>query len=199
MKQVEDLTYIVDNEVLLITTEDEADKRLQVKVYPVADLVLPIDSSGHWRLRRRPWAAAAVLAAAAAVGGGFGGGGGGFGGGGGGFGGGGGGFGGGGGGFGGGGGGGFFAVPDHIEPAKASAAAASAVSVAAPAPEAPAAPSASHRLASPKRLDRRRPTCPARARHRNRPYARRRTSSGRSTSPRSRKTRRSCGRRSTRS
>jgi hypothetical protein len=37
--QVEDLTYIVDKEVLLITTEDEANKRLEVRVYRVDDLV----------------------------------------------------------------------------------------------------------------------------------------------------------------
>jgi hypothetical protein len=37
----EDLTYIVDNEVLLITTEDEAQTRLEVRVYRVDDLVSP--------------------------------------------------------------------------------------------------------------------------------------------------------------
>jgi hypothetical protein len=99
-----ELTYIVEDEYLLITTPDIADQRLTTKVYPVADLVLPIINIPSFG------------------GGGFGGGlgGGGFGGGGlggGGFGGGlgGGGFGGGGfgGGLGGGGfGGGFFAVPD---------------------------------------------------------------------------------------
>jgi len=43
------LTYIIQNEVLLITTPEEADARLVTKVYPVADLVLPIrqlDMSG---------------------------------------------------------------------------------------------------------------------------------------------------------
>ncbi|MEM6654411.1 MAG: hypothetical protein AAF596_01285 [Planctomycetota bacterium] len=98
LKQLE-LTYIVADEVMLITTEEEAETRLVAKVYPVGDLVIskqPIVSGG----------------------GGFGGGGGGFGGGGGGgggFGGGGGGFGGGGGGQGGfgGGGGGQFSVPDE--------------------------------------------------------------------------------------
>lgn len=93
-----ELTYIIAEEVLLITTQEEADTRLSVKVYPVGDLVIdktPIQGGGG--------------------GGGFGGGGGGFGGGGGGFGGGGGGFGGGGqGGFGGGG-GGQFAVPPASE------------------------------------------------------------------------------------
>jgi hypothetical protein len=39
--QVEGLTYIVDKEVLLITTEDEANKRLEVRVYRVDDLVRP--------------------------------------------------------------------------------------------------------------------------------------------------------------
>ena len=102
-----DLTYVIDNEVLLITTVEDAEQRLVTKVYPVADLVVPIQAFG--------------------VGGGFGGGGfggggggGGFGGGGGGFGGGGGGFGGGGGGFGGGGGGfgggGNFNVRDNLFP-----------------------------------------------------------------------------------
>nr|MBA3480357.1 VWA domain-containing protein [Pirellulales bacterium] len=42
----EALTYIVDNEVLLITTLEEAETRLQVKVYPVADLVMPIENIG---------------------------------------------------------------------------------------------------------------------------------------------------------
>lgn len=36
----EDLTYIVDNEVLLITTEDEANFRLEVRVYRVDDLLV---------------------------------------------------------------------------------------------------------------------------------------------------------------
>ena len=43
------LTYIIQDEVLLITTPEEADARLVTKVYPVADLVLPIrqlDMSG---------------------------------------------------------------------------------------------------------------------------------------------------------
>jgi len=93
---LEDLTYIIEEEVLLITTEERANESLKVKVYPVADLVLPIQNLG--------------------LGGGGGGQGGGGqgGGGGGGFGGGGGG-GQGGGGQGGGGGGGFFNVADDIE------------------------------------------------------------------------------------
>ena len=37
-----DLTYMVANEVLSITTPDEADAELITKVYPVADLVMPI-------------------------------------------------------------------------------------------------------------------------------------------------------------
>lgn len=91
-----DLTYIIENEVLMITSVEEAETRLVTKVYPVADLVVPISAFG--------------------VGGGLGGtsgggGGGGFGGGGGG-----GGFGGGGGGFGGGG-GGNFNVGDNFIPA----------------------------------------------------------------------------------
>jgi hypothetical protein len=38
-----DLTYLVKNEVLLITTTEKAQENLVVKVYPVADLVLPVD------------------------------------------------------------------------------------------------------------------------------------------------------------
>jgi len=41
LKEV-DLTYIVANEVLMITTPEEAEADLITKVYPVADLVLPI-------------------------------------------------------------------------------------------------------------------------------------------------------------
>jgi hypothetical protein len=103
-----DLTYIIKDEVLLITTPEVADENLTVKVYPVADLVIPIQSGGGF---------GGGFGGGGFGGGGFGGGGfggGGFGGGG--FGGG--GFGGGGiggGGFGGlgvfGGGGGFFSVP----------------------------------------------------------------------------------------
>ena len=37
------LTYIIDDEVLLITSQTEAENKLVVKVYPVADLVLPVD------------------------------------------------------------------------------------------------------------------------------------------------------------
>ncbi len=99
---LEDLTYVFDQEVLLITTIEKANETLQVKVYPVADLVLPIINLGSG-------------GGVGGVGGGGigGGGGGGFGGGGGG-----GGFGGGGGGGfgggGGGGGGGFFNVADEV-------------------------------------------------------------------------------------
>ena len=39
-----DLTYVVRDEVLLITTPEEAESELTTKVYPVADLVLPISS-----------------------------------------------------------------------------------------------------------------------------------------------------------
>ncbi|MEM9352925.1 MAG: hypothetical protein AAGA92_07925 [Planctomycetota bacterium] len=98
---LEDLTYVVEDEVLLITTEERANETLKVKVYPVADLVLPVQTLG-------------IGGGGGGLGGGGGGqGGGGLGGGGGGgLGGGGGGFGGGGGGQGGGGGGGFFSVAD---------------------------------------------------------------------------------------
>jgi hypothetical protein len=41
-----DLTYMVRDEVLLITTPEEAETQLVTKVYPVADLVVPIMSGG---------------------------------------------------------------------------------------------------------------------------------------------------------
>ena len=43
-----DLKYVIDDEVLLITTRDEAEtpERLATKVYPVADLVIPVQSMG---------------------------------------------------------------------------------------------------------------------------------------------------------
>lgn len=94
-----ELTWLIEDEVMKITTKGDADGKLQTRVYPVGDLVIPI------------------IQLSGGGGGGFGGGGGGLGGGlggqggggGGGFGGGGGGFGG--GGQGGGGGGGLFTVP----------------------------------------------------------------------------------------
>ena len=39
-----DLTYAIDNEVLLITTPDNAAHRVVTKVYPVGELVLPIST-----------------------------------------------------------------------------------------------------------------------------------------------------------
>ncbi len=39
------LTYVIENEMLLITTPEEADNRLVTKVYPVADLVIPVTSN----------------------------------------------------------------------------------------------------------------------------------------------------------
>lgn len=87
-----DLKYVIQDEVLMISTKDVADDLTKPKVYPVADLVIPIRNSG--------------ISGFGGLGGGMGGGGGGgYGGGGGGGFGGGGGLGGGGGGFGGGGGG----------------------------------------------------------------------------------------------
>jgi hypothetical protein len=38
LKSVSDVTYMVDNEVLLVTTEDEEQARLEVRVYPIDDL-----------------------------------------------------------------------------------------------------------------------------------------------------------------
>ena len=99
-----ELTYMIQDEVLLITTPESAETHLSTRVYPVADLVLPIINQSMGGL-------------GGGGGGGLGGGGGGGfggGGGGGGFGGGGGGFGGGGGGRGGG--GGMFNMPRDILP-----------------------------------------------------------------------------------
>jgi tetratricopeptide (TPR) repeat protein len=98
-----ELTYVVRDEVLLITTPEEAESKLVTKVYPVGDLVLPITSGGS------------PLGGGLNGGGGGGQGGFGGGGGGGGFGGGGGGRGGGGFGGGGGGQGGFFVVEDDLK------------------------------------------------------------------------------------
>jgi hypothetical protein len=41
-----DLTYVIKDEVLLITTTEVADQELVTKAYPVADLVIPIQSGG---------------------------------------------------------------------------------------------------------------------------------------------------------
>ncbi|WP_186767784.1 vWA domain-containing protein [Blastopirellula retiformator] len=92
LKELE-LTYVVANEVLEITTPEDAESELVTKVYPVADLVMPIPSGGGG------FGSQVGGGQNGAFGGGQGGGG----------------FGGGGGGFGGGqggGGGGFFAVDD---------------------------------------------------------------------------------------
>ena len=40
LRQVEHLTYVVDNEVLLITTQEEAGRRLETRVYRVDDLIV---------------------------------------------------------------------------------------------------------------------------------------------------------------
>jgi tetratricopeptide (TPR) repeat protein len=39
------LTYVIKDEILVITTKEAAEKELVVKVYPVADLVLPVDAT----------------------------------------------------------------------------------------------------------------------------------------------------------
>jgi hypothetical protein len=99
-----ELTYVVRDEVLLITTPEEAESQLITKVYPVGDLVVPIGiNSNMFGL-----GGVGGLNGGGGMGGGFGGGMGGggmMGGGGGGF---------GGGGMMGGGGGGFFAVEDDL-------------------------------------------------------------------------------------
>lgn len=102
------LTYVIENEVLLITTQAEAETKLTPRVYPVADLVIPVESSSGQNLGLSGLTGQGTGFNGGGGGGGFGGGGGGFGGGG---------FGGGGGGFGGGG-GGFFNVPPQQVPAQ---------------------------------------------------------------------------------
>jgi hypothetical protein len=99
-----ELAYVVQDDVLMITTAEAAEGILVNRVYPVADLVVPINSGAFGG------------GVGGGIGGGLGGGGGGGGLGGGGLGGGGGGFGGGGGGLGGGGGGGLFNVPPGVLP-----------------------------------------------------------------------------------
>ena len=41
-----DLTYVIKNEVLMITSKTEAENMLSTRVYPVADLVIPIPQGG---------------------------------------------------------------------------------------------------------------------------------------------------------
>ncbi len=41
-----DLTYVIRNEMLVITTPEEAELDLTLRVYPVADLVIPVISTG---------------------------------------------------------------------------------------------------------------------------------------------------------
>ncbi|MCA9269024.1 MAG: hypothetical protein KDA41_11165, partial [Planctomycetales bacterium] len=73
-----DLTYVIRDEVLLITTPEEAESQLVTKVYPVADLVLPIRSGAG----ANPFQLGGGLGGQGGFGGGLGGGGGGLGGGG---------------------------------------------------------------------------------------------------------------------
>jgi hypothetical protein len=44
----EGLTYIIDHEVLLITTQEEAEKRLETRVYRVDDLVIDDQTDASW-------------------------------------------------------------------------------------------------------------------------------------------------------
>ncbi|HUY88384.1 MAG TPA: hypothetical protein VMV10_06595 [Pirellulales bacterium] len=48
-----DLTYVIRNEVLMITTKTEAENMLSTKVYPVADLVIPITNPMMGRMGGR--------------------------------------------------------------------------------------------------------------------------------------------------
>ena len=41
-----DLTYLIKDEVMLITTKDKAAENLVIKVYPVGDLVMPLSAGG---------------------------------------------------------------------------------------------------------------------------------------------------------
>jgi hypothetical protein len=41
-----DLTYVIRNEVLMITSKTEAENMLSTKVYPVGDLVIPVPTAG---------------------------------------------------------------------------------------------------------------------------------------------------------
>ncbi|HVX12135.1 MAG TPA: VWA domain-containing protein [Pirellulales bacterium] len=41
-----DLTYVIKNEVLMITSKTEAENMLSTRVYPVADLVIPVPQTG---------------------------------------------------------------------------------------------------------------------------------------------------------
>ena len=41
------LTYVTQDDVLLITTPEDADNRLETKIYPVGDLVLPLNSTAE--------------------------------------------------------------------------------------------------------------------------------------------------------
>jgi len=66
-----DLTYVVRDEVLQITTPEEAESELTTKVYPVADLVLPINSGAG----ANPFSMGGGLGGQGGFGGGLGGGG----------------------------------------------------------------------------------------------------------------------------
>jgi hypothetical protein len=68
MLQDLDLTYVIRDEVLLITTPDDAVTNVITKVYPVADLVLPISAGAG----ANPFAAGAGLGGPGGFGGGMG-------------------------------------------------------------------------------------------------------------------------------
>src|SRR5581483_3575519 len=44
-----DLTYVIRNEVLMITSKTEAENMLSTRVYPVGDLVIPVPQAGMGR------------------------------------------------------------------------------------------------------------------------------------------------------
>jgi hypothetical protein len=56
LAEVPDLTYIVDNEVLLITSQDEASTRLEVRVYRVDDLISEARTRANQEENRDPFA-----------------------------------------------------------------------------------------------------------------------------------------------
>jgi hypothetical protein len=64
-----DLTYLIKDEVLLITTKEKAGENLVIKVYPVADLVLPVNPQGGIN----PFQMGGGLGGASGMGGGMGG------------------------------------------------------------------------------------------------------------------------------
>ena len=66
LKDLGDLTYIIQDEVLLITTQEQADANLVLKVYPVADLVLSANSLRNSAMQGMGGGGMGMMGAAAA-------------------------------------------------------------------------------------------------------------------------------------